>query len=265
MNFSNRDHRQKLFVDDLLYSEYDLKGVDEADLAGFFWHQGTIDAFCSDCKTASIFQMKNETSVFDFEEKVKDFPKIGLITVELECTRHRSDAIFGSCNNKFLVCFRRKTDKLIKIGQHPSKADLDFATLDSAFDELHENYRTELGTAIGLYSHGVGIGSFVYLRRIFEHLIEDAHQEAQAADGWDDDKFKESRIKEKIELLTKFLPSRLVRSANLYGILSKGIHELSEQECKNKFPLVRQAIQLILKERHENKEYETITKSINKK
>ena len=34
----------------------------------------------------------------------------------------------------------------------------------------------EFGRAVGLYTHGIGIGSYVYLRRIFENLIEEAHQ-----------------------------------------------------------------------------------------
>jgi len=36
----------------------------------------------------------------------------------------------------------------------------------------------ELSTAIGLYSHGVGIGSLIYLRRVFEFLIDEAYNKA---------------------------------------------------------------------------------------
>ena len=44
-----------------------------------------------------------------------------------------------------------------------------------------EEYR-ELTRAVGFTaSHGVGIGSFVYLRRIFERLIEDSRTEASQA------------------------------------------------------------------------------------
>jgi hypothetical protein len=36
---------------------------------------------------------------------------------------------------------------------------------------------------LGLAAHGVGIGSFVYLRRIFENLIEEAHTATQQDTG----------------------------------------------------------------------------------
>jgi hypothetical protein len=38
----------------------------------------------------------------------------------------------------------------------------------------------EFGKAVGLGAHGVGIGAVVYLRRIIESLIEEAHQTAKS-------------------------------------------------------------------------------------
>jgi hypothetical protein len=35
----------------------------------------------------------------------------------------------------------------------------------------------------------------------------------------------------------------------MYGILSKGLHELSEDECKTYFPVLRTAIEIILDEK----------------
>lgn len=37
-----------------------------------------------------------------------------------------------------------------------------------------------------------------------------------------------------------------MRNKNLYGIVSKGIHELSEEECLAMFPCIRTGIELIL-------------------
>jgi hypothetical protein len=42
----------------------------------------------------------------------------------------------------------------------------------------------------------------------------------------------------------------------LYGILSKGIHELSEQECLDIFLVVKLGIELILDEKIKQKEQE---------
>jgi len=59
---------------------------------------------------------------------------------------------------------------------------------------------------------------------------------------------------EKIGLLALYLPSFLVENKSLYGILSKGLHELSEDECLQYFSIVQHGIELILEERITTKE-----------
>ena len=51
---------------------------------------------------------------------------------------------------------------------------------------------------------------------------------------------------EKIQSLKHLLPPFLVQHRSLYGILSKGIHELTEQECLAAFPVVKMGIEIIL-------------------
>jgi len=116
-----------------------------------------------------------------------------------------------------------------------------------------EDYN-DLRRAVGLSAHGIGIGAFVYLRRIFERLIEEAHQTARQASAWDEERFQQSRMPEKIGLLALYLPSFLVENKSLYGILSKGLHELSEDECLQYFSIVQHGIELILEERITTKE-----------
>lgn len=99
----------------------------------------------------------------------------------------------------------------------------------------------------GLFSHGIGIGAFVYLRRIFERLIEDARAGAQL----DEAAFYQKRMAERVDDLKHVLPASVVRFKAAYGILSKGVHELSEEECKRFFPVIRAAIIMMLEERYE--------------
>lgn len=134
-----------------------------------------------------------------------------------------------------------------KIGQFPSLADLATATNKRFEKVLDPAHLREFNKAIGLASHGVGIGSFVYLRRIFEKIVEET---ADAAEEIDKDKdFVGRRMDQKITLLKDHLPSFLVENAGIYGILSKGIHELEEGECLEHFPSIRAGIQLILEDR----------------
>lgn len=102
--------------------------------------------------------------------------------------------------------------------------------------------------AAGLASHGVGIGAFVYLRRIFEAIIEKARGAAAVLPGWNEDPFRNARMDEKIALLKAHLPPFLVENRALYVILSTGIHSLTEDQCLTAFPMVKLGIELILDE-----------------
>lgn len=54
------------------------------------------------------------------------------------------------------------------------------------------------------------------------------------------------KFENKIELLEEYLPQALVENKNLYGIISKGVHELDEKDCLEMFPNIRIGIELIL-------------------
>jgi GTPase SAR1 family protein len=252
--------KQAVFVDAQLYTSFNLDGKEEEELNKFFLAGGTVDAWCPSCQCPSIFHIKSQLASYGQEEK--KLPYRGTIIIEAVCGRG-GIATHNGCSSIFNAVFVKDGSEIIKIGQNPSAADLIFGTLDEAFDkELSSLFRRELGTAIGLHAHGIGIGSFVYLRRIFESLIEEAHQAAQQGENWDETDYNRRRVLEKIDLLKSHLPSRLIQTANLYGILSLGIHELSEEDCLASFDLVKGAIELILKERHEVKRYENLVKGV---
>ena len=135
-------------------------------------------------------------------------------------------------------------NSMMKIGQYPSVADMTFPELDAYKHVISKEDRKELGTAIGLFASGGGAGSYVYLRRILERLIYQA--KATAGDSIDDEKFKQARMAERITMLEGYLPEVLIKNTTIYGILSKGIHELSEEDCRKYFPVVKECIYQIL-------------------
>jgi hypothetical protein len=147
---------------------------------------------------------------------------------------------------KFWVQVEGSTRTMQKIGQLPSLATLSMYDVRKYGAVLEKNTFRELTKAIGLAAHGVGIGSFVYLRRIFEGLVEEAHQQAVQGQSWDEAAYKDGRMDDRIRLLSSFLPKFLVEHRTLYGILSKGIHELTEEECLAAFPAVKAGIEIIL-------------------
>lgn len=58
-------------------------------------------------------------------------------------------------------------------------------------------------------------------------------------------------MEDKIEMLTQHLPKFLVENRKLYGIMSVGVHTLSEADCLAAFPVVRVGIELMLDEQLE--------------
>lgn len=171
-----------------------------------------------------------------------------LFTLQFHCAREPKHVL------RFIFRFHNGT--LTKIGQYPSLADLATSEIEKYRKILENNDYREFSKAVGLTAHGIGIGAFVYLRRIFERLIEEAHQEAKKSDSWDDGVYSKSRMDERIALLKNFLPSFLVEHKVLYVILSKGIHELGEEECLQAFSVVKLGIELILDEKIEKQEKE---------
>jgi predicted ribonuclease YlaK len=123
----------------------------------------------------------------------------------------------------------------------------------------------EFTRAIGLAAHGVGIGSFVYLRRVFEKLIDRRFRAHEAE--IDADQYARSRMVEKIDLLKAHLPTFMVENKSIYGILSKGVHTLSDEICRQAFPMMRDTIVMILEEDaraiEDRRKRDELSKSIN--
>lgn len=241
-------------------SLYDKVKIDEQHVEDFtrnILREGEFDAYCIECAKESHFKgrRKNQshnlarcpsllpergTVVADIDP-ILSFIKDGSFDYEFECTRNNI--------HKMFFCFRLKDNSLFKFGQYPSIADLQLPNIKRYRNSLPDNDYLELTKAVGLYAHGIGIGSFVYLRRIFERLIENAHTQARQGYRWDEEAYSKSRIIDKIGLLKEYLPEFLVKNKPIYGILSKGIHELGEDECNLVFPIVRTSIELILDEK----------------
>jgi len=235
-----------------------------------------ISAYCKECKEERVFTMKPYIYIQDKDNKcyskklseevwriqqlyiLKNTPTVGghieeqntvwkwkesqieevsrILVFQFVCSmneEHHLDYIVLTTDNY-----------MMKIGQYPSVADMTFPELDAYKHVISKEDRKELGTAIGLFASGVGAGSYVYLRRILERLIYQA--KTTAGDAVNDEEFEKARVAERINMLQGYVPEMLIQNTTIYGILSKGIHELSEEECREYFPVVKECIYQIL-------------------
>ena len=234
-----------------LYRSYDLDSDDHVRIInqlGLLKH--TIDSYCLECDSPSTFQPVRQH--FDSNNPTLDRE----FEIVLRCSRDGSHAMS--------FFFRVRNRCITKVGQYPSLGDLVIPGTKKYKKALGDDY-PEFTRAIGLAAHGIGVGSFVYLRRVFENLIETAYAKARQDEEWLQARgagFLEKRMNEKILLLRDFLPSFLVDNREMYGILSTGIHDLSEEECLIYFPVIRNGIELILDEELERRSREEKTSTI---
>ena len=131
-------------------------------------------------------------------------------------------------------------NRMIKIGQYPSVADLDFPELKEYKKVLSEEDMKEMKRAIGLNAQGIGVGSYVYLRRIVERLIYKAQDMAIADGTVKQENIEKLRVVDRIKELKGYLPDMFTSNPTIYGIVSKGIHELSEEECLKELEQLRE-------------------------
>lgn len=232
-----------------LYTDITLDESQESPVRDFIRSQHRLECFCVGCQEKSIFHNEGQSS--------GSGAGMGMPPPFILLDKDFFHTFFCARNKKHLIqfWFRIKDRKLSKAGQYPSQADIATGEI-SKYRKLLGDDAKEFSKAIGLAAHGVGIGAFVYLRRIIEHLVEETHIEATKDRSWKEKKYVKARFNEKIKMLAKLLPEFLSKNPILYGILSKGIHELDEQECLEAFPILKIAIELILDEKLRVKERE---------
>lgn len=242
---------EDFYINTSLYTEYEITDDDRDAVFELVFTQKTIDCYCIDCNTHSVFKpvenRPNKTSHGQFYfpitgQKDWQFTLVSDIDVfekEFHCSR----------NVDHLLSFflQIKLGKIQKIGQYPALTEIAEQEIKKFKKILGNDYYQEFSKAIGLYTHGIGVGAFVYLRRIIENfIIIPTYQTAKLKPDWDEDKYQKSRVKEKINLLKTDLPQFLVENPVLYSIVSKGIHELTEDECKKYFPILKTCIEFLL-------------------
>lgn len=166
----------------------------------------------------------------------------GVLSLRFICQRYQDSM-------SVMIHFDKDKDIIEKVGQYPSIADIHIAQVKQYKKVLGESYIKDFTKAIGLAANGIGTGSFVYLRRVFEHLVSEIAEEAIKEGKINKEQFEASKMDNKLSLLSDYLPEVVMENKNLYGVLSAGIHTLSEDDCLNYFSIVREVIELILDER----------------
>jgi hypothetical protein len=230
--------RRQFYFETPLYEPLEISNCEDL-------FKGEFDALRTDGSSETTYTIETEPAsadyLSDFRSRIGGFAQI---TLTCKRTGTQDLVVFVYVGVEEQLC--------AKVGQLPSLADTQFGELGKKYDKLMDRKDLkEFKKAIGLAAHGTGIGSFVYLRRIFENLIEEAYQNNKSALSINEDEFRKKRMADKVASLAEYLPSQLVQMKGLYSILSKGVHELDEHECLAYFDGAKLAIELILDQKIE--------------
>ncbi|SOE20012.1 hypothetical protein SAMN06298216_0513 [Spirosomataceae bacterium TFI 002] len=273
MNKTSKLDFEKVLLKDPLFTKYDLQEISEIELLNLLYFLEDvesynklkfIDSYCPLCKKDTTFnsedterwklnEMENKGILFQdssskgvSEPLMKELGNICVFIRKFNCSRNPEDSTHSQ-----IFLFRVIGSALIKVGQHPTLGDLVNEDLKK-YRKISEEIYLELNKAVGLSAHGVGIGSFVYLRRIIEkHIVVPIINSLVTDKKLTIEQVRGEDFKGKIKLAKDSLPDFLVNNGKIYSILSKGIHELEEDLCKEYFPILRTAIEIILDEQIE--------------
>lgn len=209
----------------------------EKYLSGSLNKGNVIDCYCPTCKAPRSFEF--------FDSEVHTGTGMVRIALPNQPTRGRlpkaTERFQRYLGRRYVLTYKCTRDgnqtilfdliltdsELIKVGQYPPRAILDRSKFGKYKKLLGAQY-IELTTAVWLAAEGIGIGSFVYFRRIIENLVFEKYAEHKESLEISECDFSRLKFDKKIETLKDYLPEALVKNKAIYGIVSKGIHELSE-------------------------------------
>jgi hypothetical protein len=238
------------FFEKSLYLRKEYAGDIKDIIEGNGYHfSSPIMGYCITCKGERPFSISTQnTDGMTNTRKLRatiDHQQDTILTVrKLQCAKCKNEYRYFVISEEIDEVFY-----LTKVGQMPSLADVSqnknqdvLKLFRTYFSDLDRN---EFNKALGLFAHGEGIAPLVFLRRIVERLVIKAFEDNKEEFSWSDEDFP-NRMLEKIEFLKDVLPESLYEYRKIYGIMSKGIHELSEEECRRAFSDISAAIIFIV-------------------
>lgn len=232
-----------------------------------------LDLYCPTCCQQSTFH----TLQSDATERMLEQERVDAATVMTPAAMHRPPVVWAGDFQLRLRCgrvdrhisdfhFRTELHPLIempngdkkapntvsfvKFGQWPSLTDFQVGNLTPLEEGLSKLQRKEFVRAINCAAHGFNVAACVYYRRVFESVMDEAREKCMEAKGMKEwPEYQSAASGERIQLLVGFLPEFMTEHPHLYRILSIGVHQLTEEDCKKEMPMLRQAMELIFEDK----------------
>lgn len=214
-----------------------------------------FDNYCDKCRNNSTFKINIDIELSKLRNKIElielspmvlgdtSYQSVwfkensnSIIQFKFNCSRDNSHCI--------IYVFLVTLEGLIKIGQYPSDRDLMDNNISKNIKKLINNKEDfklcndYLNKSIILNSEGFGIASVLYLRRVFEYVVNST---------LDYDTTQYIPMENKIRS-SEYLPKEFKENKKIYNILSDGVHNLSDEECNVIFRVMYDGMLILLEE-----------------
>lgn len=219
-----------------------------------FGEKIVVNEKCKSCSGIMSFSYRKEEVVDNECSYMDDNEDCSIIVLRGICP---------NCEERHYAVFVLTDDGYESIGFYPEI----FSAFD--FDSKYSSVLTseqlsDLGMASKANSLGMGIASFVYLRRVLESLVNKVLDDNQVSCK------HLNSFKDKLKEAEKFVPLFPERfgdvKGRLYNFISEGVHSWSEEECLRLYSLAEYVVISVLdyykKQKEESEKTEELQKRI---
>ena len=161
-----------------------------------------------------------------------------------------------TCGQCVLFIFHFDGNSIIKLAQYPSLYDVSRDELKKYQknklidkDSFREIYKAETCASSGYY-----VAAYTYMRRVYETMLMSVFTDNQGAIGLSEDEFRKLHSDKKLEAIKDYLAIDDEIYLPLYGLLSAGIHAMTEEQCCEDYVVLKPILLEILAEQKAKQE-----------
>ena len=161
-----------------------------------------------------------------------------------------------TCSERLIFALYFDGNCIVKIAQYPSLFDVSRDELkkyqknglidNESFSQL---YKAELCASSSYY-----VAAYTYMRRVYETMLMSVFEQNQEDIGITEADFRRLHSDKKLEAIKDYLAIDDEIYLPLYGLLSAGIHAMTEEQCCEDYTVLKPILLEILAEQKAKKE-----------
>ncbi len=208
----------------------------------------TLDLHCPHCKEAKTFVQTD----YNLIDGLGGYRKDGSYRQNIRSLYYHCP----TCNQSIFFLFHFDGNSIIKLAQYPSLYDVCRDELKKYQKNklIDKNSFNEIYKAETCASSGYYVAAYTYMRRVYETMLMSVFTDNQEAIGISESEFRKLHSDKKLEAIKDYLAIDDEIYLPLYGLLSAGIHAMSEEQCCEDYVVLKPILLEILAEQKAKQE-----------